>query len=61
MATAKKARKNRAAAIVTIRDAGRMNPEGRKAVAEWLRMHAKMLLKDGGDYPPVFTGRHMGW
>jgi len=47
------------AAIVTIRDAAEMTAEGRKAIADWLRMHAKMLLQHGGDYSKVFRGRYL--
>lgn len=45
-------------ATLTIRSAGKMTPEGREAVAEWLRMHARMLLKDGANYSPRFTGHY---
>jgi hypothetical protein len=46
-------------AMLTIRRAGDMTPEGRKAIANWLRMHANMLLKEGTKYVPVFRGQYM--
>jgi hypothetical protein len=46
-------------AMLTIRRAGDMTPEGRKAIANWLRMHANDLLKEGSNYAPVFRGRYM--
>lgn len=59
--TAKKAVKKseKAIAIFTILRAGEMTPEGRKAIAEWLRMHAKALIKDGKKYSSRFIGRYM--
>jgi hypothetical protein len=47
-------------AMLTIRRAADMTPEGRKAIANWLRMHANDLVKDGGNYSTVFRGNYMG-
>lgn len=52
-----KAKKEKAAAIVTIRRAKDMSPRGRKDIAAWLQMHAKHILKHGDNYSPRFTGR----
>lgn len=49
----------RAAATVIIKDAEKMTPKGRKDIAEWLRMHAEMLVKYGKDYDKAFRGRYM--
>ena len=46
------------AAIVTIRDAHKMTDKGRKAVAEWLRHQARILLKHGTLYDKTFTGKY---
>lgn len=53
------AKKHKSAAIVTIRDAGKMTPKGRRAVAKWLRQHAEMLTKHGRNYSKRFTGRYL--
>ena len=56
----KTAKRPTAAAVVTIHGAGRMTPEGRKAIAAWLREHAKALLKDGARYTEGrYTGRYI--
>ena len=49
----------KAAAVVTIRDANKMSAKGRKALAAWLRMHADMLLEHGKEYAPRFRGRYL--
>ena len=46
------------AAVVTIRNAPRMTKKGRKAIANWLRQHARWLEKDGDKYSKRFTGRY---
>ena len=52
--------KEKSAAILTIYGAPDMTPEGRKDIAEWLRLHAKMLVKDGSNYARGrFTGRYL--
>lgn len=60
MATKKKAKREKSAAIVTIYDAPRMTAKGRRQVAAWLRRHADILVKDGKDYTNGrFTGRYL--
>ena len=44
-------------AIVTIRNASRMTPARRKGIADWLRVHARMLVTEGHLYSTRFTGR----
>lgn len=46
------------AAIVTIKRAGDMTPEGRKLIADWLRERADLLEKDGEQYAPLFRARY---
>jgi len=46
-------------ATLTLKGANDWTPEGRKLVAEWLRQHARDLLKDGHNYTPRFRGRYM--
>ena len=56
----KRKTKPMSAAIVTIRSPGRMTARGRRHVAEWLRRHADMLMRDGKHYTEGrFTGRYM--
>lgn len=45
-------------AIVTIKKAGNMTPEGRKTIADWLRQCADNLEKDGEQYAPLFRARY---
>lgn len=52
-------KRQRSAAVITIRNADSMTLAGRKAIATWLRNHAKWLLKDGHEYAPRFTGRYL--
>jgi hypothetical protein len=49
----------KSAAVLTIKDAGNMTPEGRKEVADWLRQCAKTLVKHGKDYAPRFRARYL--
>lgn len=52
------ARKEKSAAIVTIRGPGKMTKRGRRDIAMWLRRHAAHLLKHGEQYTEGrFTGR----
>lgn len=55
----KDAKKEVAAAIVTIRRAADMTPAGRRAVAAWLRAQAGGLIKHGKEYDVRFTGRYL--
>jgi hypothetical protein len=52
-------KKEKSAAIVTIKEADRMTPAGRRRVAKWLRAQADMLVKEGKNYSPRFTGRYL--
>lgn len=56
---AKKKKKWTAAAILTIRRAGDMTPRGRRAIAAWLRDHARWIVQHGKEYSPRFTGRYL--
>jgi hypothetical protein len=38
------------AAIVTIKNASDMTPEGRVAIAQWLREQANYLIEHGSEY-----------
>jgi len=49
----------KSAAVLTIKDAADMTPEGRKAIAEWLRRHAQYLVAQGKDYSPRFRARYL--
>lgn len=49
----------RSAAVLTIKDAAEMTPDGRKRIAEWLRHCAKALPKDGANYAPRFRARYL--
>lgn len=46
-------------AVLTVFDAPAMTPSGRKAIAEWLRRQARMLVKDGKLYAKRYTGRSL--
>ena len=48
------------AAIITIKQPGKMTPKGRRDIAAWLRRHAEMLVKEGKNYTEGrFTGRYL--
>ena len=47
------------AAILTIKDAARMTPKGRKEIAQWLRIQAKNVERDGEEYARRFTARYL--
>lgn len=55
----KRKRKDRAAAIITIRDAARMTARGRRNVADWLVRQARFLREHGQEYSDRFTGRYL--
>jgi len=46
------------AASLTIHRADKMTTVGRKAIANWLREHAKALEKYGHEYSPRFRGSY---
>ena len=48
-----------AAAVLTIREPGRMTPAQRKVIAAWLRRQADSLVKDGKGYSLTrYRARH---
>ena len=51
--------KYKSAAVVTIRGALDMTPDGRKAIATWLRKQATNLVKHGKDYAGGFQARYL--
>ena len=55
----KRKKKIKAAAILTIRDAADMTPEGRKDIAAWLKQQAKDLVKYGDDYSGELRARYL--
>jgi hypothetical protein len=52
-------KKEKCAASITIHDAADMTPKGKKEIAEWLRKQAKMLLKEGDNYPTRFRASYL--
>lgn len=59
MAKPKKAKAEKTAASIMIRDADKMTAKGRRDIAKWLRQHADFLLKHGHDYHSQFRGRYI--
>ena len=51
--------KVQSAAILTIKDADKMAPEGRKEIANWLRQQAKDLIKYGKNYNKKMIARYL--
>lgn len=51
--------KEKSAAILTIRDADKMTPRGRKQIAAWLRRQSEFLTKHGKQYSGRFTARYL--
>ena len=51
--------KEKSAAIVTIKDAPKMNMKGRKRIAAWLRSRAVLLEKHGDLMASRFTARYI--
>lgn len=45
-------------ATVILKDVDKMTPGGRRKIAEWLRLHARHVLKHGHNYAPRLTGRY---
>lgn len=46
------------AAIVTIHDASKMTPRGRREIAKWLRSRAALLEKEHAHLASRFTSRY---
>lgn len=55
----KPATNEKAAAVLTVVDAGKMTAAGRKRIAAWLRSHAEMIIAEGDNYAPRFRGRYL--
>ena len=51
--------KEKSAAILTIKEAADMTPDGKKEIARWLRRQAKFLEQYGGEYATRFTARYL--
>lgn len=49
----------KSAAILTIKDASKMTPKGRKKIAAWLRSRAVLLEKHGDLMTARFTARYI--
>jgi len=56
---AKKAKKEVALAVLTIRDAAKMSDARRKEIGNWLRRQASFLLKSNGEMASRFTARFL--
>lgn len=52
-------KKEKSAAILTIKDAPNMSKKGKAAIAKWLNQCAKNLVKDGHLYSNRFTARYL--
>ena len=52
-------KEEKCAATLTVHQAGDMSKEGRKAIAEWLRLQAKSIIKDGEKYSKRYTAKYM--
>ena len=54
------AAKEKSAAILTIKEAGRMSKRGRQDIAAWLRRQAAYFLRYGDKYSETrFTARYL--
>ncbi len=52
-------KKSKVAASITIHDAAKMTPKGRKDIANWLRQQAKNLLKESSNYSTRFRASYL--
>ena len=50
---------DKSAAILTVKDAPKMTPRGRKQIATWLRRQAAFLESDGKRFASRFTARYL--
>ncbi len=53
------AAKTKAVAILTIRNAADMTPEGRKAIAAWLDRQKRFFLKHPKELSGIFQARYL--
>jgi len=52
--------KEKSAAILTLKEPGRMSKRGRKDIADWLRRQAAYFLRHGDKYSETrFTARYL--
>lgn len=49
----------KSAAILTIKDAAKMTPKGRRDIAAWLRARAKDLVEVGSQLHSTFRARYI--
>lgn len=54
-----KSKVEKSAAIVTIKNAADMTPQGRRDIAAWLRQQASFLLKYHKELSPTFRARYL--
>jgi hypothetical protein len=52
-------KKEKSAAIVTIKDAAKMSPRGRRQIAAWLRRQAGFLERNADQLASRFTARYL--
>jgi len=52
-------RKEESIAVITIRNAGTMNPKTKIAVGKWMRQQANALTSEGYNYAKRFTARYI--
>lgn len=55
----KNVKSEKSAAILTVFDAAKMTPAGRKNIAKWLIQQAEFVLMDGKYFTRRYTGRYM--
>lgn len=51
--------KDKAAAIITVKDAPAMTKRGRKQIAQWLRRQATFVERYGSELSTRFTARYL--
>lgn len=49
----------KSAAVVTIKKAHAMTPNGRRAIALWLRQQARFLETNGKEFASTFRARYL--
>jgi len=52
-------KKEKTHAVLTIKDAAKMNKRQKKEIANWLTREAKNLIKEGERYSGKFTARYI--
>jgi hypothetical protein len=51
--------KEKAAAVLTLKDADKMTAKGRRQIAAWLRKQADALQAEGNNYASRFRARYL--